>query len=173
MNQVQINPPIKNPTTAIREGNCRLDNPVIACPEVHPSAYLVPNPTRNPPTINKIKPFIVSKNSILKSCDGFKAPSNCTLSVARSAIVASESCKGKSPIKKVALIHPPKTAPARKSKLHFCDLQSKSKKLEYFPAPHAAQMILRLDDSPKVRPKSIIKIITKAIKNPDTYHGQG
>jgi hypothetical protein len=44
-----INPPIKNPITAINEGSCKLLKPEIACPEVHPPAYRDPKPTRNPP----------------------------------------------------------------------------------------------------------------------------
>ena len=35
-----INPPIKNPITAIREGNCKFDKPLMACPEVQPPAHL-------------------------------------------------------------------------------------------------------------------------------------
>ena len=33
-----ISPPIKKPITAISDGNCKLLNPVMACPEVHPPA---------------------------------------------------------------------------------------------------------------------------------------
>ena len=49
---VMIRPPIKKPMVAMREGNCRLAKPVMACPEVQPPAHLVPKPTRNPPAIN-------------------------------------------------------------------------------------------------------------------------
>jgi hypothetical protein len=38
MNQAAIIPPIKNPITANKDGNCKLLNPVIACPEVQPPA---------------------------------------------------------------------------------------------------------------------------------------
>jgi hypothetical protein len=31
-------PPIKNPITATSDGNCKLLNPAMACPEVHPPA---------------------------------------------------------------------------------------------------------------------------------------
>ena len=63
---VIINPPTKNPITAINEGNCRLLSPLIAWPEVHPPAYLVPNPIRNPPTTMKMKPFSVNNEDQLK-----------------------------------------------------------------------------------------------------------
>ena len=49
-------PPMKKPMTEIKEGNCRLLNPEMACPEVQPPAYLVPNPTKIPPTIRNIQP---------------------------------------------------------------------------------------------------------------------
>src|SRR5436305_15070149 len=47
------NPPAIKQTVATREGPCRLDNPIMACPDVQPPAYSVQKPTRNPPaTIN-------------------------------------------------------------------------------------------------------------------------
>ena len=33
-----MSPPMKKPTTAIRDGNCRADKPLMACPEVQPPA---------------------------------------------------------------------------------------------------------------------------------------
>ena len=48
---------MKNPITAIKEGNCKLDKPLMACPDVHPPAYLEPNPTINPPNAKIKKPF--------------------------------------------------------------------------------------------------------------------
>ena len=44
-----IRPPIKKPITAIKEGICRLEIPLIACPDVQPPAYLAPKPTSRPP----------------------------------------------------------------------------------------------------------------------------
>lgn len=35
-------PPIKNPTTAIREGICKSLKPLMACPDVQPPAYRAP-----------------------------------------------------------------------------------------------------------------------------------
>ena len=40
--------------TAINDGSCKSDNPLIACPEVQPPAYLLPIPTISPP-IARIK----------------------------------------------------------------------------------------------------------------------
>ncbi len=61
-----IRPPKKNPNTAYSKGSCRLDNPEIAWPEVHPPAYLVPNPTKKPPIMIIIIPYKVNKFSQLK-----------------------------------------------------------------------------------------------------------
>ena len=52
-----MKPPIIKQTVATRDGNCKVDKPMIECPLVHPPAYRVPNPMRNPPTIISIKPF--------------------------------------------------------------------------------------------------------------------
>lgn len=43
---------MKKPITAISEGNCRLLNPEMACPDVQPPAYLGPKPTNRPPINN-------------------------------------------------------------------------------------------------------------------------
>ena len=41
-------PPMKKLMVATNDGICKLDNPMIECPEVQPPAYLVPKPTRKP-----------------------------------------------------------------------------------------------------------------------------
>lgn len=61
---------MKNPTTAIREGSCKLLRPEIACPEVHPPAYLAPNPIRNPPDNKMIRDLGSVKASVAKSSFG-------------------------------------------------------------------------------------------------------
>ena len=67
-----IRPPIKNPMTAISDGNWRFERPLIACPDVHPPAYLAPNPIRNPPPTKMIKPGIVVNFSRLNNSRGTK-----------------------------------------------------------------------------------------------------
>ena len=62
MNQVMINPPIKKPITATKEGSCRSAKPDMACPEVQPPAYLAPNPIRNPPKPMMIIPRKLNKD---------------------------------------------------------------------------------------------------------------
>ena len=46
---------MKKPITATSDGSCKLLRPVIACPEVQPPAYRVPNPIMNPARISKAK----------------------------------------------------------------------------------------------------------------------
>lgn len=56
MNQVITSPPIIKQQVATNDGHCRVDKPIMECPEVQPLAYRVPNPTRNPPMIIKTNP---------------------------------------------------------------------------------------------------------------------
>lgn len=62
---------MKKPITVIKEGNCKLDKPLIACPEVQPPAYLEPKPTRNPPKARIINPFKENNDSILNNSSGW------------------------------------------------------------------------------------------------------
>ena len=64
------NPPIKKQQVAINDGNCRLDNPEMAWPLVHPPAYLEPKPIINPPTAIIKNPLKVNNMSQEKSCSG-------------------------------------------------------------------------------------------------------
>ena len=59
-------PPMKKPMTAISEGNCKLESPLMALPEVQPPAQRVPKPTRKPPTTKIKKPWRESNASHLK-----------------------------------------------------------------------------------------------------------
>jgi len=63
-------PPIIKQIVATREGHCRLESPMIACPLVHPPAYLVPKPTKKPPTTIMINPLSVNRFSKFISCTG-------------------------------------------------------------------------------------------------------
>lgn len=67
-----IIPPIKNPPTAIKDSKDKLLKPIIPWPEVHPPAYLEPNPTKTPATRRIKNPFTVSILSILKISSGKK-----------------------------------------------------------------------------------------------------
>lgn len=65
-------PPIIKQQVATKEGHCKLDNPIMVCPDVHPLAYRVPKPTKKPPKTKNIKPFIVKRLSKLNIEEGIK-----------------------------------------------------------------------------------------------------
>jgi hypothetical protein len=75
----------------ISDGNCKFERPIIECPEVQPLPYRVPNPTKKPPKMIKIKPL--SENKLLKenNADGIKLEKSDRPNAAKSALVASES----------------------------------------------------------------------------------
>lgn len=55
---------------ATREGHCKLLKPIIEWPEVQPPAYLVPNPTKNPPKTIIMNPRNVNRASKLNNSEG-------------------------------------------------------------------------------------------------------
>ena len=66
-------PPTIKQQVATNEGHCKVDKPMIACPLVQPPAYLVPNPTINPPKITIMNPLRVANWSQLNTSAGTKA----------------------------------------------------------------------------------------------------
>ena len=68
--QTAMIPPIKNPMTANKDGNCKLLNPVIACPEVQPPAYRDPKPIKTPETKRIKNPLKDEKASLPKISAG-------------------------------------------------------------------------------------------------------
>ncbi len=83
-------PPIKKPITAIKDGNCKSDNPLIACPDVQPPAYREPNPTIKPPSAKIKKPFKVNNDSMLNSSSGCADVGADIPNLDKSAMVLSE-----------------------------------------------------------------------------------
>ena len=63
-------PPAIKQMVATSDENCRLLKPIMECPEVHPFAYRVPKPTRNPPSTSNINPLKVNKDVKLKISGG-------------------------------------------------------------------------------------------------------
>ena len=173
MPKVMTRPPIKKPITAMSEGNCRLDNPLIACPEVQPPAHRVPNPTRNPPTTMIKKPLMVSKPSIEKMDLGASPPSKEIPSCCKSVIVLWANAKSLGLENTVCAMKPPMTAPPTNTRFHICDFHSNLKKSDTFPAPPIAQRERRVEDTPKLPPATKRRNITRASIGPDTYQGHG
>lgn len=79
---------MKKPIAAKKDTSCNELKPVIACPDVHPPAYLVPKPIRNPPIIINIMPFGVERNSKLNSSDGCKPEKSVRLNLSKERIVS-------------------------------------------------------------------------------------
>ena len=105
-----IKPPMKKPITAIKEGSCRSDKPLIACPDVQPPAYLEPKPTSIPPIAkikNPLNVKIASKLKISSGCTdcGAEKPNSF-----KSEIVFSEIAIGSFVERNWFAINPPKTA---------------------------------------------------------------
>ena len=148
-----INPPIKNPITATNEGFCRLLNPEIAWPEVHPPAYLVPKPTRNP-AITKIDiPFKLRMASQLNISDGNKdSPTFSKPMAFKSSIVLVDKSMVE-PSDNWTDIIPPIIAPTTTTRFQRWAFQSYLKKSAYLPAPPILHSVLRLEDIPNVFPK--------------------
>ena len=65
-----INPPVIKLMVAMSDGNWRLLKPIIAWPLVQPPAYLVPKPTKKPPTINSTNPLTENSADQLNNSDG-------------------------------------------------------------------------------------------------------
>src|SRR5690606_13961093 len=80
-------PPIIKEIVATREGHWRLLIPIIECPEVHPPAYRVPNPTIKPPNTKKNKPFHVKMFSQLNISSGIILSNRVMPNKARSSCV--------------------------------------------------------------------------------------
>lgn len=173
INQVIIKPPIKNPTTAINEGNCKLERPEIACPDVHPPAYLDPKPTNPPPSKSKNHTLGSESAVIEKSSSGFKPPLKVKPSASRSLMVAIDKLSAAGLLKNLADNQPPIIAPTRKRRFQRCDFQSKLKKLFRLPAPAILQMVLKLEEKPKLLPQKTSINMINTIIMPEKYHDQG
>ena len=126
---------MKKPITAISEGHCRLDIPLIAWPEVQPPAYLEPKPTINPPKAKTEKPFTERMASKLKSSAGCKEAGAAIPSFERSLIVSPEICTGKSFDKNCFAMKPPMMAPIKKTRFQVWAFQLKLKNLTFLPNP--------------------------------------
>ncbi len=166
-------PPIKNPITAIRLGNCKSERPEIACPEVQPPAYLAPKPTIKPPNTRIMIPFRLVNTFNPKSSSGCMPVGAFKPNAERSLIVLAEICTPWVVLRKLWAINPPIMVPSIKTKFHCCDFQLKSKNLIHFPAPAMEQTVLRFEENPNDCPKKRRMNITVAMTMPEVHHGQG
>ena len=133
----------------MKEGHCQSDNPLIACPEIKPPAYLEPHTPISPPNASIIKPFSDNTASSPKSSAGCKEAGAAIPSLDKSLIVDAEISTGASVDRNCLAINPPMMAPTKKTRFQIWFFQLKLKKLIFFPTPVAAQMVLKLDEKPK------------------------
>ena len=132
-----MKPPAIKQTVAISEGNCKEDKPMIACPLVHPPAYLVPNPTKNPPITIKENPLMVNREDQLNKEVGNNdsevvMPYDCN-SDTNLGLIST----GWWLVNKYAAIKPPRMMPEAKNRFHISFFQSYLKK-EMFAGIQAA-----------------------------------
>lgn len=82
-------PPIKKQIVATNEGHCKLEIPIIECPDVQPLAQRVPKPTKKPPKTMKMKPLKVKRWSNEKISFGNKLLKSVIPNASNSAFVLS------------------------------------------------------------------------------------
>ncbi len=156
---VEKKPPIIKQMVATKEGHCKVDNPMMAWPEVHPPAQRVPNPTKNPPITIKNNPLMVNIFSIPKRSDGIKFPKSLTPNAFKSLMVDSAiSIPFGFDIKKVA-INPPIAVPRTKFKFQISFFHSYLKN-GIFAGIQAAQICRNEDEIPNVLFPRISKVGT-------------
>ena len=63
-------PPIMKQIVATNEGHCKLESPIMECPDVQPPAYLVPKPIKKPPPIIMTNPLTDNNCSQLNISTG-------------------------------------------------------------------------------------------------------
>jgi len=166
-------PPAIKQQVATRDGHCRLEIPIMACPDVQPPAYLVPKPTKKPPITIKIKPLKVRSWSKLKTSFGSKPLKSLIPCCCNTAWVCGLISTGWLANKNCAAMNPPKTMPATKKRFQLSFFQSYLKN-EILAGIHAAQMCLSDDEMPKVLLPMISRAgTTRPISGPATYQGQG
>lgn len=163
---------MKKPTTAMSDGTCKSDNPLMAWPEVQPPAYREPKPTMRPPTAKTRNPFIERIASKLNNSAGCKETGAAIPNLLKSLIVAGEMATPISDDKNCFAMNPPTIAPTKNTKFHVCAFQLKSKNFVFFPNPAAAQMVLKLAEKPKDWPKYKRKNMMAAIIAPENHHDQ-
>ena len=168
-----INPPIIKQIVATSDGHCKLERPIIACPDVQPPAYLVPKPTRKPPATVRSNPFTLNNVCQLNKSEGIKPEKSLTPYAERSFTSFGLISMGCGSLKKETAINPPASIPATKKRFQASFFQSYLKK-EMFEGKQAAQIWRNDAETPNL----LFPIISKRgtvspIKGPATYHGHG
>src|SRR5215472_6185726 len=145
---------------------------MMECPEVQPPAYLVPNPTRNPPITVKMIPLTENRAGQLNRSLGISPAKSFTpwLLICCTR-VGSTWLLG--PCKKTTATTPPSRMPATKKRFQ-ASLFHLYLKNGISAGKQAAQICLSEDDTPK----RLLPIISSRgtmspIRGPATYQGHG
>ena len=162
-----------NEIVAMSDGNCIVDNPIIACPDVQPPAYRVPKPTRNPPKTIMIIPFTDKRVLQLNSSGGISSLKllipYCCNSTARSA----STLVGCGLAKKCDAKNAPHIIPVAKNKFHTSFFQSYLKN-RILDGRTTAQIWRREEDTPKLLlPITSSNGTVNPISGPAIYQGHG
>ena len=168
-------PPAKNPITATSDETCRSANPLIACPEVHPPAYLAPNPTKNPPPKIMTRPGKEAK-PFQDIISGGTSPEKSVIpkSLNAASVAGASSTSTPEEPKSVVARKPPSIIPTANARfqapLFFQSYFRKSR----LAGTVAAHMCLRFAETPNCLPPHKSNKGTKSPKiGPATYQGQG
>ena len=114
-----INPPAIKQMVANSDGHCSVDKPMMECPLVQPPAYLVPKPTKKPPTTIMVNPLIDKRLCQLNNWFGTK-PRKSVMPYPESSVASFVFiCMGAGLAKKLMAIMPPKKIPATKNKFQI------------------------------------------------------
>ena len=168
-----ITPPIKKQQVAIKDGNCRFDNPEMECPLVQPPAYLEPKPIIKPPTTITKNPLSVNRLSHEKSWSG-KTPLMFVIPyVANSELRFTLIAIGLGLGKKSIVTSPPSKIPITKKKFQISFFHSYEKN-GMFAGMQAAHACRKLALMPKfLFPKINSAGTVNPTSGPATNQGQG
>ena len=168
-----MKPPAIKHIVAINDDHCKVLMPIIAWPDVQPPAYLVPKPTRKPPTTMSIKPLNVNNELNENNCLGTRLEKSLMPYLFSWCTNTGFTCKGSGLLKKYVATKAPMIVPPAKNKFHASRFQLYLKN-GMFAGKQAAHICRRLAEMPKCLFPVISKIgtINPMIK-PDTYQGHG
>jgi len=155
------------------EDHCSEAIPIIEWPEVHPPAYRVPNPTKNPPIIINISPWTEKIRSRLKISNGSKPLRSWMPSSPKVLCVSLLIAAASPPFKKRTAKKAPSIIPAAKKRFQLLAFQLYLKN-EISAGKQAAQICRSVDEIPKTLLPAMSRSGTiSPIRGPAIYQGHG
>lgn len=155
------------------DGTCKLEIPIMACPDVQPPAQRVPNPTIKPPITKNINPFKLKIFSVAKISEGIKPLKSLIPKALKSLIVCGLITIELGFAKKLVAIKPPINTPKTKTKFQI-SLRQLYLKNGISAGIQAAQICRNDEDIPNdLFPINSRVGTVSPIKGPATYQGHG